>query len=56
MKHLSPAEQFTDPVEFTKKADRAIKKALREHQKADRMIAVWRDGKAVLIRARDVQL
>ena len=36
-------------------AERAIRKALREHKRAGNPIAVWRDGKVVMLQPEEIE-
>ncbi len=36
-------------------AERAIRKALREHKRAGNPIAVWRDGKVVILQPEEIE-
>jgi hypothetical protein len=36
-------------------AGHAIRKALREHKRAGNPIAVWRDGKVVMLRPEEIE-
>jgi len=37
-------------------ANRAVRKALREHKRAGNPVAVWRDGKVVVLQPEEIEV
>ena len=37
-------------------ANRAVRKALREHKRAGNPVAVWRDGKIVVLQPEEIEI
>jgi hypothetical protein len=45
---------FTDPAELTRRFRVAVREALRDHKLAGNPIAVWRNGKVVIVPPEEI--
>ena len=48
------AEVFDDTREVTRRMGRAVREAVLEHKRAGNSIAVWRDGKVVIVPPEEI--
>jgi hypothetical protein len=48
------AEIFNDTNEVTQRARQAVRDALREHKRAGNPVAIWRDGKVVILPPEEI--
>lgn len=48
------AEVFDDTREVTRRFGRAVRAAVLEHKRAGNSIAVWRDGKVVIVPPEEI--
>lgn len=53
-RHSTLAEILDDTDEVTRRARQAVRDALREHKRAGNPIAIWRDGKVVILPPEEI--
>ncbi len=47
-------EILADEKQITETLQRAVREAVQAHRRAGNLIAAWKDGKAVLIKAEEI--
>ena len=51
-----PASVFDDTREVTRRFEQAVREALIDHKRAGNPVAVWRDGKVVIVPPEEIVL